>query len=549
MPYLTGGEAIIEALRREGIEYVFGIPGIQIMAVYDAMHGRKDIRPVTVRHEQTAVYMGDGYARVKGKPGVALVVPGPGVQNASAALGTAYACSSPVLLLAGQVETFNVGKNKGSLHEIDDQLDVVRPVTKWCRRVMEREQIPSAIQEAMRQTAVGRPRPVYVEIPWDTVAGKSDVEFSAPEPIFRLKPDREAVRRAAELLASAKKPLIWAGGGVVAADAAKELTSLAERLKAPVATTAEGKGAIPENHPLSLGGAYYGFGAARWATAGADVILAAGTRLTWQMRPGTAPKPGQRLIHLDADPGVIGKNFPAEIAIVADAREGLEAVLEEIRGKTVPPGRWAPQEIEDCRENHRKWLRKEAPLQVELIGKIRSVLCEEAILVSGITNIGYWCNLAYPVFRPRTYLTSSYFATLGYAFPTALGAKVAAPEKPVVCVTGDGGFLYAAGELATAVQYGINLVTIVFNDQAFGSTKSDQLRNYQGRIVETDLKNPDFVKLAEAFGVKGIKAGAGDIDRVLAEALGLRQPVVIEVPIPTLVPPFQLSPTEVNGKA
>ena len=163
-------------------------------------------------------------------------------------------------------------------------------------------------------------------------------------------------------------------------------------------------------------------------------------------------------------------------------------------------------------------------MQVELIGKIRSVLSEEAILVSGITNVGYWCNLAYPVFRPRTYLTSSYFATLGYAFPTALGAKVAAPDKPVVCVTGDGGFLYAVGELATAVQYGINLVTIVFNDQAFGSTKSDQQRNYQGRIVETDLKNPDFVKLAEAFGAKGMKADPGNIDRALAEALECEQP-------------------------
>jgi len=540
MSHLTGGEAIIEALRQEGIQCIFGIPGIQIMAVYDAMYGRKDIRPITVRHEQTAVYMADGYARARGKPGVALVVPGPGVQNASAALGTAYACSSPVLLIAGQVETFNVGKNKGSLHEIDDQLDVVRPVTKWCRRVAERDRIPAAIQEAMRQMASGRPRPAYVEVPWDTVAGKSDVEFSARIPFSRQKPDRETVGRAAELLASAKNPLIWAGGGAVAADAANELTALAERLGAPVATTAEGKGSIPENHPLALGGAYYGFGAARWAVPEADVILAVGTRLTWQMRPGTAPKPGQRLIHLDADPEVIGRNFPAEIAMVADAREGLATVLEEIRGRKIPRERWPSPMLEECLEKHRRWLAKEAPVQVEIVGKIRSVLSEEAILVSGITNIGYWCNLAYPVFRPRTYLTSSYFATLGYAFPTALGAKVAVPDRPVVCVTGDGGFLYAVGELATAVQYGINLITIVFNDQAFGSTKSDQQRNYQGRIVETELKNPDFVKLAEAFGVKGMKAEPGDIDRALAKALDLRQPVVIEVPMPTLVPPFQL---------
>ncbi len=541
MPYITGGQAVVEALEREGVEYLFGIPGIQIMAIYDAMHGRKNIRPISVRHEQTAVYMADGYARIKGKPGVALVVPGPGVQNASAALGTAYACSSPVLLLAGQVESFNVGKDKGSLHEIHDQLEVVRPVTKWRRRVMERDKIPAAIQEAMRQMAVGRPRPVHVEIPWDTIAGSSDVEFSGREPFPCLKPNREEVKKAADLLKTARRPLIWAGGGVISAEAAGELAALAEKLGAPVATTAEGKGGIPETHPLSLGGAYYGFGAVRWATPRADVILAVGTRLTWQMRSGTAPNPTQRLIHLDADPEVIGKNFPAEVAIVADAKEGLRALHEEIQEMGFSKKGWAFPEIEEWREKHRGWLRRQAPLQCEVIGKIRKVIGEEAILVSGITNVGYWCNLAYPVFRPRTYLTSSYFATLGYAFPTALGAKVAAPDKPVVCLTGDGGFLYAVGDLATAVQYGIHLVTIVFNDQAFGSTKSDQQRNYRGRIVETDLKNPDFIKLAEAFGAKGIKADPGDIDRALAKALEYQQPVVIEVPIPTLVPPFQLS--------
>jgi len=390
-------------------------------------------------------------------------------------------------------------------------------VTKWCHRVTAREKIPAAIHEAMRQVAGGRPRPVYVEIPWDTVAGKAEVEFPERESFPRLKPNLPEVRRAAELLISARRPLIWAGGGVTSAEAAEELAALAEKLGAPVAMTAEGRGGVPEAHPLSLGGAYYGFGAIRWATPTADVILAVGTRLTWQMRPGTAPLPSQRLIHLDADPEVIGKNFPAEVAIVADAKAGLQALLEEMRGKAIPKERWRQRELEECRVKHRDWLRTQAPLQVAMIGEIRSALSEEAILVSGITNVGYWCNLAYPVFHPRTYLTSSYFATLGYAFPTALGAKVAAPDKPVVCVTGDGGFLYAVGELATAVQYGINLVTIVFNDQAFGSTKSDQQRNYQGRIVATDLKNPDFVKLAESFGARGMKADPADIGRALTE--------------------------------
>jgi len=342
---------------------------------------------------------------------------------------------------------------------------------------------------------------------------------------------------------SAKRPLIWGGGGAILADASAELVKLAEALGAPVATTPEGKGVISEDHPLSLGGAYYGFGAVRWATPKADVVLAVGTRLTWQMRPGTAPKAPQKLIHLDADPAVIGKNFPAEVAMVADAKAGLRALVEEIRRKRGPQDLrepWPQPELAEFREKHRRWLREKAPLQNDIIMTLRQELSDDAILVTGVTNIGYWCNLAYAARAPRTFLTSSYFATLGYAFPTALGAKVAAPDRPVVCVAGDGGFMYACAELATAVRYGINLITLIFTDNAFGSTKSDQQINFQGRVLGTDLNNPDFAKLAELFGAKGLKADPDQLGRVLREALEAKQPVVIEVPIPTLIPPFQI---------
>ncbi len=496
---------------------------------------------ITVRHEQSTIYMADGYARVKGKPGVGLVVPGPGVQNALAALGTAYACSSPVLLLAGQVESKDLGKDGGALHEVNDQLDMVRPVTKWCKRVMRVEEIPGAIHEAMRQMNTGRPRPTEVEIPWDTLRSSAEVEFCSREAVPTAEPDRESIRRAAELLAQAKKPFIWAGGGAILSDSSAELRELAESLGAPVATTAEGKGAISEDHPLSLGGGYYGFGAARWALPQADVALAVGTRLTWlQMRPGTALKPPQKLIHLDADPSVIGKNYPAEVALVADAKIALKALVEEVRKKKVTRDRWPSSELDQFQKNHQKWLQEKAPLQYDIIKTIRKELPDDAILVAGVTNIGYWANLAYAVRRPRTYITSSYFATLGYSFPTALGAKLAAPDRPVVCVVGDGGFLYGCAELATAVRYGINLVTIVFNDQAFGSTKSDQLVNFKGRVVGTELNNPDFVKLAESFGVKGLKTDPERLGRALQGALEAKQPVVIEVPLPTLIAPFQI---------
>ncbi len=543
MQRMTGGKAVVESLKREGVEFVFGVPGVQIMHIFDAFYGEPEIRLLTVRHEQTAIYMADGYSRVKGKPGVGLVVPGPGVQNASAALGTAYACSSPVLLIAGQVESYNLGQDKGALHEINDQLDIIRPVTKWCQRVMSVTDIPGAIHEAMHQMGTGRPRPTEVEIPWDVLGMTAEVGLMPKGEYTRAVPPREEVSRAAQLLLSAKRPFIWAGGGAILSDASAELVELAEALGAPVATTPEGKGVICEDHPLSLGGAYYGFGAASWAAPKADVVLAVGTRLTWLMRPGTALKAPQKLIHLDADPAVIGKNYPAEVAMVADAKAALQALVEEIRRKRVSKDvreAWPQPELMEFREKHRRWLGETAPLQSDIIMALRQELPDDAILVAGVTNVGYWCNLVYEVRRPRTFVTSSYFATLGYAFPTALGAKVAAPDRPVVCVVGDGGFMYACAELATAVRYGINLITLVFTDNAFGSTKSDQQVNFQGRVLGTDLNNPDFAKLAELFGVKGMKADPDQLGRALREALEARQPVVIEVPIPTLIPPFQI---------
>jgi acetolactate synthase-1/2/3 large subunit len=418
---------------------------------------------------------------------------------------------------------------------------MVRPVTKWCKRVLRVEEIPGAIREAMRQMGTGRPRPTEVEIPWDTMRSSAEVEFSPPQIQPRKDPDQEVVRRAAELLARAQKPLIWAGGGAIVSDSSPEMKDLAEALGAPVATTAQGKGVIPENHPLSLGGAYYGFGPVRWAMPDADVVLTVGTRITWQQaRPPTALRPPQKLIQVDADPSMIGLNYPAEVAVVADAKAALKALVEEVRKRKVHKERWPYAELDQFRKKHREWLQEKAPLQLEILNALRKELADDSIFVTGVTNIGYWANLAYEVRRPRTFITSSYFATLGYSFPTALGAKIAAPDRQVVCVVGDGGFLYACAELATAVRYGINLVTLVFNDQAFGSTKSDQMVNFQGRVVGTEVNNPDFARLAEVFGAKGLKAAPEQLGKVLREALEIKRPVVIEVPLPTMVAPFQI---------
>ena len=542
MAQMTGGQAVVQALQREGVEYVFGLPGVQIMGIYDAFYGQSEVKLITVRHEQTTAYMADGYARVTGKPGVGLVVPGPGLQNASAALGTAYSCSSPVLLVAGQIESYMLGQDKGALHEINDQLDIVRPITKWCERVLTVENIPGAIHEAMRQMQTGRPRPTLVEVPPDVLATVADVTLVTPERYAPLWPDQADIQRAAELLATAKKPLIWAGGGVIVGDASVELQALAEALGAPVATTPEGKGAIPEDHALALGVGYYGHGAPSYAAPRADVILAVGTRLTGQMRGPTAPRAPQQLIHLDVDAAVIGKNYPADIALVGHAQQGLEMLLEAVRLQETIPARWPHQELEEIKRDNEAWVRQQAPLQCEIIGQLQQVLDDDAVVVSGITNVGYWSHFALRVRRPRTYLSASYFATLGFAFPTALGAKVAAPNRQVISLSGDGGFMYALPELATAVQYGINLVALVFVDGAFGASNNDQRTRYQGRIVGTNVHNPNFAQVAEAFGAKGMRAEPDKLATALEEAFDANRPTLIEVPVPTMAPPFQIPP-------
>jgi acetolactate synthase-1/2/3 large subunit len=542
MAQMTGGQAVVQALHREGVQVVFGLPGVQIMGIYDAFYGQSDVQLITVRHEQTTTYMADGYARVTGKPGVGLVVPGPGIQNASAGLGTAYACSSPVLLVAGQVESDMLGQDKGALHEINDQLDLVRPVTKWCRRVLKAEDIPAAIHGAMRHMQSGRPRPTLVEVPPDVLAAVADVTLPQPEQYAALAPDRHAVQRAVDVLTAAQKPLIWAGGGVILGDASEELQQFAEALGVPVATTPEGKGAIPEDHPLALGVGFYGHGAPALAAPRADVILAVGTRLTGQMRGPTELRPPQRLIHLDIDPSVIGKNYPAEVAVVGHAKPALQMLLEAVRTHQSSAERWPRQELEEINHEAEGWLRRQAPLQCEIIDQVQTVLSDDAVVISGITNVGYWSHFRLRTRRPRTYLSASYFATLGFAFPTALGAKVGVPNRPVVSLSGDGGFMYALPDLATAVQYGVNVVAIVFADGAFGASKNDQRTRYRGRVVGTEFQNPNFVQVAEAFGAKGIKAEPDQVGRALQEALNANRPTVIEVPIPTLAPPFQIPP-------
>lgn len=541
MPHMNGAQALVRSLANEGVDTIFGLPGIQIMRLFDALYDEPRIRLVTVRNEQATTYMAYGYARSSGKPGVALVVPGPGVLNALAGLGTAYAASSPVLLISGQIPTRHLGTGKGLLHEIDDQLDVVRPLTKWSARVTQPSDIPKVVRHAMYMLRTGRPRPVEIEVPPDVLEKSAEVELLEPLHAKLLKPDSSQTRKAARLLSEANLPTILAGGGVISSGCSEALQTLAEIINAPILTTPEGKGCIRDDHPLSLGSYFHRHGAGLLALRQTDVVLAIGTRLHFPGWRGLGPH--QKLIQIDVDRDEIGRNCEATVGIRSDAGEALKSLISELRGKAVRSG-WKVGTLDKMRQTARRELEKDAPLQMRIIDTIRDTLDEDAIIVSDMTNIGYWSSASLKVLKPRTYVTPSYFGTLGYAFPTAVGAKVANPERQVIALCGDGGFMYASQELSTAIRENLGVIILVFNDGAFGASLSDQLYNYRRRVIGTKLNDPDFVRLARAFGAKGVKlSGAEDLGNALKEALKHTSgPTVIEMPMPTLPTPFQVRP-------
>lgn len=538
MPTMTGGQALVAALKAEGVEIVFGLPGAQIMHAYDAFYGEQGISLISTRHEQATTFMADGYARTTGRVGVAMVVPGPGVLNAGAGLATAFSASSPVLLVSGQVDSSVIGKDLGALHDIHDQLDIVRTLTKWSARVLRPQDIPGAVHEAMRQLKTGRPRPVEIEIPPDVLGARADTEIPEAEEYPRAKADAGALRRAVELLANARHPLIWAGGGVKRSGGSVELTTLAEILKAPVMTTAEGKGAIDERHPLSAGVLSFGWGPAPEVVPPADAILAVGTRLGFQAAWPGMPKPPKALINLNIDNREFNKTYPAAIALEADVKVGLQEIIEALRGRA---GRseWGATEAGKARAAVRARMQRAAGMQLAFMERLRAALPEDAMLVSGVTTLAQWSGPGFPIYHPDSYVTADYMGTLGYAFPTSLGVKAGNPDRPVVSLSGDGGFLYAAAELATAMRYGLNVVQVVFRDDAFGSSKFDQQQRFGGRVVGTELHNPDFVALARSFGARGLRvAGLDAAPEAIAKALKAGKPTVVEVPIETVTPPY-----------
>ena len=429
----------MKSLYLEGVRVIFGLPGVQLYHAMDALYQEPGIRFITTRHEQATAYMADGYSRAGGGIGTALMVPGPGLQNASAGIGTAYAASSPILVVAGQIERDLIGANRGILHEVDDQLDLIKPVTKWAHRVMDPTDIPDAVHQAFQHLKTGRPRPVEIEIPPETLAELADVELREPEEYPKMSADQQKIETAANMLADAANPLIWVGGGAVSSGASQALSKVAHHLQAPVVSTPEGKGAISDRDYLSLG--------ALWLrndtigrSFGHDVILAVGTRMA---TPNFLD--GQQIIQIDIDPEELGRNYGNTFGILGDARDTLEELYTALSAR-IPARPSRQAEVEAQKAMRSDTITKVEP-QESLLAAIRSAMPDDGILVAGMTQLGYYSRRPLSGIRtpdlPNVVLFRQSRLCLS---PLLWEPRWAQPDKAVVSVSGDGGFLFNSQE-------------------------------------------------------------------------------------------------------
>ena len=528
----TGGEALVHSLLSHGVDTIFGLPGVQndyfYAAVYDA---RERMRVIHTRHEQGAAYMALGYALASGKTGVFVVVPGPGFLNATAALSTAYATNASVLCLTGQLHSDHIGRGYGMLHEIPDQLGILRSLTKWARRIDSPADVPRLVSEALSAMHSDRPRPVGLEVPLNVFSRKADFsDEHVPLSLTRPAVYGVAVEKAARLLGEARSPLILVGGGAV--DAGDEVQKLAEALQAPVVASASGRGILSNRDPFSHS---YGPGRRLWDQA--DVAVSVGSRLSTPMMRWGMPD-HLHLIRIDIDPQEHDRFGSPDVSLIADSREALQALLPALaaHNRDRPSRRVEMLALQDEMDA----IYESVQPQMGFVRAIREALPDDGIYVEDITQVGYVSRETMPVYRPRTYLTSNYQVTLGWSFAAALGAKVAAPDRPVLCVTGDGGFLFAATEMATAVQHGINTVTVLFNDAAYGNVRRMQKQNYGGRVIASELHNPDFVTFAESFGARGLRVHSpAELRQALVGAFAANAPVLIEVPVGEMPAPWE----------
>ena len=531
---INGAKAVVRALKGQGVKHVFGLPGTAIMDIYDTLYGDEDIKLITVRHEQGAAHMADGYARASGNPGVCILSRGPGSSNALMGVVNAHDESSPVLILAGIPGT--------DIHAYDafEEMDLVstfRPVTKRSFQVPNANRTPEFVTMAYKKTLQGRPRPVFLAIPEDFQ--NRDIQFEELADggeLYRPAPSEKAIDKVIEFLAMAKAPTILAGGGARAAAGEGLLTRLAEKLQVPVVTSWLRDDLMPTQHPLFVGTAGIGaFSATIQAIEEADLILSLGCRFSeFTTNRYRLLRKGQKLVHVDIDPGEIGKIYSTDAGITADVSEFITALLRRLRsaeGKINVGNQWAdalrqsyleqsalpPQPV--CAGVH--------PLEV--IDGLNNMQTEEHLYVTDSGNFTMWLSKYMQINYHDSYISPAGGA-LGFGYPAALGAQLARPDKRVICLTGDGGFIMNMQEMMTAVCYKIPVVTIVFNNQCYANVKVKQQTAYGGRLIGADLKNPDFAAVARECGMYSEKVqNPGDFEKALSRCLNQSGPALIDV--------------------
>ncbi len=529
---MTGGAAMVEGLLRNGVDTLFALPGVQLNHFFDAVYDKRNaIRVLNARHEQGAAYMAFGYAIATGRVGAFAVVPGPGILNTTAALSTAYGCSQPVLAITGQINAAAIDRGYGLLHEIRDQPGTLASVNKWVHRIDHPVDAPAAMDEAFRHLQGGRPRPVTVEMAMDMMGLESLVP--APEAAVEVRPpeaDPDLIAAAAKMLGAAKAPMIFVGSG--AYHAAAEVRALAEMLQAPVVAYQNGRGILDERHYLAQ---VHPAGNALWAEC--DVALSIGCRLQPE-RMYWGIDDDLKVIHVDIDPTELTRVMAPTIGIVGDSALVTAALVDAVPAHN-PRRASREDELTALKARTHQHLVDGLGPQMAFLEVIRDELPEDGFFVDEFTQVGYVARVGFPVYRPRTMVTPGYQGTLGYGFATALGVAAAHPDKKVISVNGDGGFMYTMPELASAVHHNLDIVAIVFADGHYGNVRRQQKLEHDGKVIASDLTNPDFVKLAESFGALGLRAdGPEGLRAALKQAFKQRGPAIIEVPVGEFTEPW-----------
>ena len=534
----TVGEALVERLSLHGVDLLFGIISIHNLGIFDALHRYQDrVRHIGGRSELGCGFMADGYARSSGRPGVLVSSTGPGAANSMHAVGEAYHSSSPLLHLTTTVARGEREQGLGLIHEPKKQFRMLRSVTGHARRVEDPADLAPAVDEAFAALSTGRRRPAVLQFPND-LPGSPCGPGGSVSPLADPPGASEAeLEQIVSALRRAERPLIWAGEELAYTGAHGTLIRLAETLGVPVVTGDGAKDAFPEDHPLSLGTC---LGQRIWAdnpvhefTPGCDLVLALGSGFIHRSTVQLGIRLPEQVIQVVADPDYLGRNYPVRLGILADCGAVAGQILERVQGRDLSTSPGYRDEIRSLKRLIRTELQRQWPLETRAMEAIRSVLPRETITTWDTTVPASRASRAFQVYGPRTFLNPYGWVGIGFSFPAALGAKAANPATPVVCFSGDGGFQYCMAELATSVQYGLNVTVVLFNDDAWGVLKWMQKTSYGGRYLGTDLTNPDFVKLAEGYGIAGARVDSlAELLPVLEEAAGSGETTLIDVRIP-----------------